>query len=246
MVLLIGTTVFPDLLHCVDFKKDFHRMKIGTELVFQIFPAILSLITVTVVSAYVLNLRIRLSREIQPLVNLPTETVNCIQIQSVEHTAETFQQITSRDEQRRRPNWNDVQIMDIDNRDQEDLPNIKSVNKENVQEEESSFYIKRSNSDPNQFFRVPKETKLPEVKTPSCFSPLSLIVERIMMINIAAFCVVLNLTLSTSMRLLAFYFFREGRETYARFTVLRTWVSLVNYLIIIIYVLVIRRKLCKH
>ena len=207
------------------------------------------------VSVYVLKLRIRLSREIQPQVHLPTTTVNCIQIHPeddiLEHSAETFNangitnigtKIVSRD-QRQRPNWNDIQIMDIENSDPEDLTNIER--KENVaEEEESSFSIKRNNSDPNQFFRVPRETKLAVVKNnPSCFSPLSLIVERILMINIAAVCVALNLTLTTSMRL---YFFIMGKGTYDRFRVLRTCVNLINYFLIIMYVLVVRKKLCKH
>ena len=147
----------------------------------------------------------------------------------------------------RHPNWNDIQIMDIENFNQEDLSNIKSFKKDpdpDVPEQESSFSVKRNNSDPSQFFRVPREPKFPEVKNnPSCFSPLSLIVERILMINIAAFCVALNLTLSTSMRL---FFSVKGKETYDRFRVLRTCVNLVDYSLIIMYVLVVRKKLCKN
>ena len=232
-------------------------MKIETNLFLFTFPAIISLIAVTVVSVYVLQLRIRLSKEIQPQVNLPP-TVNFIQIQpgDVEHSTETLHEKTNigekfvsraLGEQSHEPNWNDIQIMDIENSVQEDFKNIKSIKKDNVpEEEESIFSVKRNNSDPNQFFRVPKETKLPMVKeNPSCFSPLSLIVKRILMINIAAFCVALCVTLSTAMRLLAFYFFNQGKDTYDRFRVFYTCVNLVNFFLIIMYVLVVRKKLCK-
>ena len=255
ILLFVGMTVFQDLLQCDDFNTAFHPfLEIETELFLMTIPSILALSAVTVVSVYVLKLRIRLSREIQPRVNLPGATVNCIQIQrgDIEHSAETFQEIknigakcVSQGEKRNRPNWNDIQIMDIENSNQEDLSNIKSSKKDpDVPEQESSFSVKRNNSDPSQFFRVPKEPKLPEVKNnPSCFSPLSLIVERILMINIAAFCVALNLTLSTSMRL---FFSVKGKETYDRFRVLRTCVNLVDYFLIIMYVLVVRKKLFKN
>ena len=61
MVVVVGTTHFfsQDLLQCVDFNTAFHLMKIETELFLMTFPSNLPLSAVTVVSVYVLKLRIK-------------------------------------------------------------------------------------------------------------------------------------------------------------------------------------------
>ena len=82
--MVVGPTDFQDLLQCVHINT-YNLIKIETELFFVTIPALLALVAVVVVSVYAVKLQIRLSREIQPQVNLPT--VNCNIITHYTHWA---------------------------------------------------------------------------------------------------------------------------------------------------------------
>ena len=214
-------------------------IKIENELFFVTVSALLTFVAVVMVSVYALKLQIRLSREIQPQVNLPTE--NAIPTQPREDIGTLNEAALG--EPCQRPSWDDIQIVDLE--DSEEIATLERTtitkNKNVLEEEkESSFSVKRINSDPNHFFRVPKETAaLPaENKDCSgCLIPLSLVAERILMINIPALCISIDLVMAASMRL---YFVIKDKEKEGVLLM-----SYFHYLIVLTYVLQIRKRLCK-
>ena len=75
--------VVPTGFQCV-YINTFYLIKIETEVFLVTIPALLAFIAVAVVSVYALKLQIRLSREIQPQVNLPTENIIPTQLRKSE------------------------------------------------------------------------------------------------------------------------------------------------------------------
>ena len=240
---VLGPTIFHDLHQCSQINK-YNLIDIESELFFVTVPALLTVIAVAVVSVYTLKLQIRLSREIQPQVNLPTE--NAIPTQpreDIEMNNIGTSNEAALGEPCQRPSWDDIQIVDLE--DSEEIATLERTtitkNKNVLEEEkESSFSVSRKNSDPNHFFRVPKETAaLPaENKDCSgCLIPLSLVAERILMINIPALCISIDLVMAASMRL---YFVIKDKEKEGVLLM-----SYFHYLIVLTYVLQIRKRLCK-
>ena len=160
--MVLGPTDFQDLLQCVHINT-FHLIKIENELFFVNVPALLTFVAVVMVSVYALKLQIRLSREIQPQVNLPPEGIIPSSTRDVESSNKVKNSRTSNKitlgAQSSGPNWDDIQIVDLENSEEIRAPErIRTNRNGNEEEQESSFSIKRKNSDPNKFFRVPKET----------------------------------------------------------------------------------------
>ena len=83
--------------------------------------------------------------------------------------------------------------------DSEEKKNENIFHKE---EKKSNLEIRRINSDPNSFFRVPTLLKdfSTSTKGSSCFKSLTLIVERIMMLNVAALILILMFIMEVSFR----------------------------------------------
>ena len=83
--------------------------------------------------------------------------------------------------------------------DSEEKKNENIFHKE---EKKSNLEIRRINSDPNSFFRVPTLLKdfSTSTKGSSCFKSLRLIVERIMMLNVAALILILMFIMEVSFR----------------------------------------------
>ena len=256
---VIGPTEFQDRVQCA-FINTFSLIRIETELLFVTAPALLALVAVVVVSVYALKLQIRLSREIQPVVNLPTENIIPTQRKEQDEegrtTIETIRITTKKNENialdeikntseisGSSTHFNDIQIIDLEIANTEKItPEIIPADKNILEEEqESSFSIKRINSDPNHFFRIPREARLPPVTT-GCFTPLAMIVERILMINIPALCLALNLIFAASMRL---YFVLEDKEA-AQDTVLGLSFNIFQVIFVLSYVFLVRKKLCKQ
>ena len=244
--MVLGPTDFQDLLQCVHINT-FHLIKIETELFFVTVPALLTFVAVVMVSVYALKLQIRLSREIQPQVHLPPENI-CSQrdvVSSNEMKNNRTSENVGLDAKSLRPNWDDIHIMDLENSEGRTANEIITTNRNgNEEEQESSFTIKRKNSDPNKFFRVPKETtSVPtkETECVGCLSPLSLVVEKILMINIPALCVALDIIMLASMRL---YFVVKEKERKEIWSV-KVFINCVNFLITLTYVYLVRKKLCK-
>ena len=102
-------------------------------------------------------------------------------------------------------------------------------NQERKEAKEADFDVRRVNSDPYSFFKVyfREENSPPEASNPTCFKgrfisiqtdircnepfpkPLSVMVERIMMLNMAALILVLIFTLTNCIRL---YFLITGEK----------------------------------
>ena len=144
-----------------------------------------------------------------------------------------------------RPNWDDIHIMDLENSEGTTaIERITTNRNGNEEEQEPSFSIKRKNSDPNKFFRVPKETtSVPtqETQCVGCLSPLSLVVEKVLMINIPALCVALDIIMLASMRLYYVVKEKEGKKTWS----VKVFINCVNFLITLTYVYLVRKRLCK-
>ena len=144
-----------------------------------------------------------------------------------------------------RPNWDDIHIMDLENSEGTTaIERITTNRNGNEEEQEPSFSIKRKNSDPNKFFRVPNETtSVPtkETECVGCLSPLSLVVEKILMINIPALCVALDIVMLASMRLYFVVKEKEGNKTWS----VKVFINCVNFLITLTYVYLVRKRLCK-
>ena len=246
--MVVGPTDFQDLLQC-DQIYSFHLIKIEAELFFVTIPALLTFVAVATVSVYALKLQIRLSREIQPQVNLPPEGIIPSSTRDVESSNKVKNSRTSNKitlgAQSSGPNWDDIQIVDLENSEEIRAPErIRTNRNGNEEEQESSFSIKRKNSDPSKFFRVPKETtSVPtkETECVGCLSPLSLALERILMINIPALCVAIDLIIFASMRLHLVVKEKEKKETWS----VKEFIKCVHFFIIFTYVYLVRKRLCK-
>ena len=229
---VFGPTEFEDRIQCA-FVNTFYLIRIETELLFVTIPVILAFVAVVTVSFYAVKLQIRLSREVQPQVNLPKENIipdknKNIALVEVKNTSGNSRSST---------HLKDIQIIDLENSDTEQI----TIERIPTDEQESSISIKRKNSDPNHFFRVPRESSsLPPVTT-GCFAPLAMIVERILMINISALCLALSLSFSASMR---FYFVIKDKKAYDN-TLLRVVFICFQAFFILTYVFLVRKKLCK-
>lgn len=116
---------------------------------------------------------------------------------------------------------------------------IKISNIDDAQEDD--FDVRRLNSDPNSFFRCREESS-PEPASPTCFQPLSVLVERIMMLNIAALILVFIFTLTNSMRL---YFIVTGDKCNEISNKVFVYLmKIIFFLLCILYAVIIRKKLC--
>ena len=239
--MVLGPAEFQDRAQCA-FVNTFYLIRIETELLFVTIPVILAFVAIVVVSVYALKLQIRLSREIQPTVNLPTENVIPTQLrqpQEVEEERTTIEsnRIRTNKNSELPSNSNDIQIIDLENADTEKITIERIPTDRNIieEEQESIFSIKRINSDPNHFFRVPKETRL----TPMT---MTMIVDRILMINIPALCLALDLSFSASMRL---YFVSKVKKTFED-KVLGVVLIFFQFFFWLTYVFLVRKRLCKH
>ena len=248
-------------------RDHFHLRNVNAEIFLIFVPSVLTLTAVCLVSVYVLKIQIKLKKEIPPTVNLPTISGALAQGTQAMAALNTEERNSLRPaglEQRGSPgnNFDDIIIMDIEDHESYNQPegrgnsvvlhedmsriSIQLEAKEKKEKKQLSFDIRRTNSDPNTFFRVSNVRDLSLSLAPSHFpssllKPLSLIVERIMMLNMASLILVLIFILYNYMRL---YFLLTGAPCEQTLLMTRT-IKFVSFVLWIVYALLIRRKLCK-
>ena len=239
--IILAAAVSDDLLTCL--QPDFalceeHLHDLAAEMSLIFLPSLLTLLAVCLVSVFALKLQLRLGREVQPTVTLPPPpTVNVIQLE-----AGTSAGVS----QTARNNRGDIKIFDIEEVElEESQPGepASQNNQERREAKEADFDVRRLNSDPNSFFRVYfRGEKSPEASSPTCFKPLSVLVERIMMLNIAALILVFIFTLTNSMRL---YFIVTGDKCNEISNKVFVYLmKIIFFLLCVLYAVVIRKKLC--
>ena len=208
-----------------------HLLIIKIDMILIFGPSLLALIAVVFVSVYAFKLQLRLKTAVGPTVNL------------------------SRLQQHTNPEA-DVRVEDLESKDNENeiveglegvldgpVEGASQIRNESERKEdqiEPDIIIRRKNSDPNSFFRLPavaREVSVPDMT--SCFKPLTVIVERIMMLNIVALIWLAVITLTLCLRLYLF------TKVECEKSILWSLV-LVIVVLHIVYVLVVRKKLCKR
>ena len=230
---LLSCPAEPRFVLCAEYL---HGLAAEISLIF--IPSLLALLAVITVSIFAFKLQLRLAREIQPTVNLPPPPpANVIQMEARNSTGSRQTGRNARD---------DIKIFNIEDGEVEESQSRQPQNQNNKDRNEAQevdFEVRRLNSDPNSFFRVPcREESSTEPASPSCFQPLSVLVERIMMLNIAALILVLILTLGNSLRL---YFVVTGDKCDERSSVFIRLVKILPLFLGALYVIVIRKKLCN-
>ena len=207
-----------------------HLLIVKIDMILLFGPSLLALIAVVFVSVYAFKLQLRLKMAVGPTVNLSQ-----------------LQQHTNPEADVR---MEDLEIRDNETETVESLDRVlggpvegssRSRNESERKEDhiEPDIIIRRKNSDPNSFFRLPavvREVTVPDMT--SCFKPLTVIVERIMMLNIVALIWLAMITITLCLRLYLF------TKVECEKSIL--W-SLVIVIVVlqIVYVLVVRKKLCK-
>ena len=112
---------------------------------------------------------------------------------------------------------------------------------ESKEAKEADFDVRRLNSDPNSFFKVYVREKSPEASPPiTCFKPLSVLVERIMMLNIASLILLLIFILTNCLRL---YFIITREKCDEKAIVFIRLKKFSYFLLVALYAIVIRKKL---
>ena len=243
-------------------RDHFHLRNVNAEIFLIFVPSVLTLTAVCLVSVYVLKIQIKLKKEIPPTVNLPTISgalAQGTQSMAALHIEERNNLCPASLEQRGSPehNFDDIMIMDIEDDASSNQPEGRgnsiflhenmsrtSVPLETKRKREKkllSFDIRRTNSDPNTFFRVSNVRDLSRAPSHFPSSLLSSIVERIMMLNMASLILVLIFILYNYMRL---YFLLTGAPCEQTLLMTRT-IKFVSFVLWIVYALLIRRKLCK-
>ena len=244
--IILAAALCEDLLTC--FQPDFvlceeYLHGVAAEMSLIFFPSLLSLVAVSLVSIFALKLQLRLAREIRPTVTLPLPpppTVNVIQLEAGTSAGAR---------QTGRNNRDDIKIFDIEDLELEESQ-PREPQDENYQErkeaKETDFDVRRLNSDPSSFFRVYflGEPQSPEASVPTCFKPLSVLVERIMMLNIAALILVLISILTNCIRLYFLITPSHKEKCGERSVVVTRLIQFFNVLLIVLYAVVIRKKLC--
>ena len=229
--IILAAAVSDDLLTC--FQPDFilceeylHGLAAEISLIF--LPSLLSLVAVSLVSIFALKLQLRLAREIQPTVTLPPPPPASVTRQASEQGPAVGVRQTGGD------NRDDIKIFNIEGAELEESQSREPQNNED-------FDVRRLNSDPNSFFRVyNREQESPAASTPTCFKPLSVMVERIMTLNIAALILVLIFTLTNCTRL---YFILTRETCDGRSIVFIRLKKFLYFILCILYANVIRKKI---
>ena len=230
--ILLATLVFDDLLTCL--QPDFalceeHLHGLAAEISLIFLPSLLTLLAVIIVSVYALKLQLRLAREIQPTVTLPPPPPASVTSQASEQAPAVGLRQIGRD------NRDDIKIFNIEGVELEESQPREPKNNED-------FDVRRLNSDPNSFFRVYcRGHESPAASSPTCFQPLSVVVERIMMLNIAALIMVLIFILTNCVRL---YFIITREKCDDISAVLTRSMKFLVFLLTALYAVVIRKKLC--
>ena len=237
---ILAALLSEDLLSCPETRfvlcaEYLHGLAAEISLIF--IPSLLALLAVISVSIFAFKLQLRLAREIQPTVNLPPPPpANVIQMETRNSTGSRKTDRNARD---------DIKIFNIEDGEMEESQPRQPQNQNNKDRNEAQevdFDVRRLNSDPNSFFRVSFREEISEAASPTCFQPLSVLVERIMMLNIAALTLVLMFTLTNSVRL---YFIVTREECDERSIVFIRLVKFLSLFLCVLYVIVIRKKLCN-
>ena len=229
-LVLIPILVASSLLEgCIkpQFRSCPHLQKIKTDMVLLVGPSLLALMAVVFVSVYAFKLQLEIKKKVQPRVNLPTLQQRPAFV-TMEDQAERIDKGSELSESL------DMKVLAVEN-----LGDDQSRSRMEDQKEEN-IVIKRKNSDPNSFFRLPavdREVSVPDMT--SCFKPLMLIAERIMMLNIVALLWLLMIAISLILRIYL-YTNVTCKESSLIFPVM---LSLV--LLLLVYILFVRKKLCK-
>ena len=244
ILIILAAVVFEDLLTCL--QPDFaiceeHLHGLAAEISLIFLPSLLSLLAVTFVSVFAFKLQLKLAGEIQPTVNLPPPPPE----------QQAGQPASARVNHPGRNNKDDVRIFDIEDDELEiEEPQPRQppsqISEERKEAKEADFDVRRLNTDPNSFFKVySRGKKSPVASSNTCFKPLSVLAERIMMLNIAALILVLVFILTNSIRL---YFIVTGEKCDAERSGTIVFVRLSKFLsffLCVLYAIVIRKKLCK-
>ena len=238
---ILAAMLSEDLLSCPAEPRFFlcaeylHGLAAEISLIF--IPSLLALLAVITVSIFAFKLQLRLAREIQPTVNLPPPPpANVIQLETRNSTGSRQTGRNTRD---------DIKIFNIEDGEVEESQPRQPQNQNNKdrnEAQEDDFEVRRVNSDPNSFFRVSCREEISEAASPTCFQPLSVLVERIMMLNIAALILVFIFTMTNSVRL---YFIVTREECDERSIVFIRLVKFLSLFLCVLYVIVIRKKLCN-
>ena len=240
---ILAAMLSEDLLSCPAEPRFFlcaeylHGLAAEISLIF--IPSLLALLAVITVSIFAFKLQLRLAREIQPTVNLPPPPpANVIQMEARNSTGSRQTGRNARD---------DIKIFNIEDGEVEESQPRQPQNQNNKDRNEAQeidIEVRRVNSDPNCFFRVScREESSPEPASPTCFQPLSVLVERIMMLNIAALILVFIFTVTNSMRLYFIVTKDKCEEQSTKIVVI--FIKIKFFLLSVLYVVVIRKKLCK-
>ena len=195
----------------------------------------------------------RLRNEIQPKVNIPRASVSVIQSLQAneERTRNDFAASVRIEEQTRRKDRRDdreilnIEHLKVGHATHDDSNEIRTIGPGNDEGRkktiEDNIEIRRVNSDPNAFFRFPVVVKeLSSSTTSTCFKPLHMIVERIMMLNIAAFILLIVLAIISFLRLFLYFAEVNCEPPEVVFPSMLTLITL-----LVLYVLIIKKKLSK-
>ena len=126
-------------------------------------------------------------------------------------------------------------------KDNKDMLLVRKTKNTSTVQIEDNIEIRRVNSDPNAFFRFPVVVKeLSSSTTSTCFKPLHMIVERIMMLNIAAFILLIVLAIISFLRLFLYFAEVNCEPPEVVFPSMLTLITL-----LVLYVLIIKKKLSK-
>ena len=144
-----------------------------------------------------------------------------------------------------RRNREDIKIFDIEDVELEESQ-PREAGCQNYQEskeaKEADFDVRRLNSDPNSFFKVYVREKSPKATPLICFRPLLVLVERIMMLNIATLILVLIFIYTNCIRL---YFIITRVKCDERSIVLNLLKKFLHFFLGVLYAVVIKKKLGK-
>ena len=246
--IILAAALSEDLLTCLQpdsalCEEYLHGLTVEMSLIF--LPSLLALLAVTGVSVFAIKLQLRLNRAVQPTVNLPPRpplpppppSVNVIKLEARNYAGVSQTEIRNRE---------DIKIFDIEDVELEEWQprEPQSQNYQEIKEaKEADFDVRRLNSDPNSFFRVYVRENSPEAFTTiTCFKPLSVLVERIMMLNIAALILVLIFIYTNCIRL---YFIITRVKCDERSIVLILLKKFLHFLLGVLYAVVIKKKLGK-
>ena len=235
-VVLIPVLVSSSLLEgCIkpQFRSCPHLQNIKTDMILLFGPSLLALLAVVFVSVYAFKLHLRIKKKVQPTVNLPTLQQRTASVR-IEDQAE-------RTDKRNELSL-DIKVLAVENLDDgQSRGRVEDQKEENIViKKEENIVIKRQNSDPNSFFRLTaavREVSVPSVA--SCFKPLMLIAERIMMLNIVALLWLVMIAISLCLRIYL-YTNVACKESNLIFPVM---ISIV--VLLLVYISVVRKKLCK-